>query len=266
LTIQNFIPSPRLQPYIQQYYLAEGDFAQKTQDVFFADGCLEVVFNLDLDFYRDNQKEPWAKLIGQITRPLHVAAKGTGKSFGIWFSPQGFSFFSQIPVREFNDQAIALEAIFDRAFIDIVGSKLAVHDIEGLIGHINGYFEKLLEAPEANLKEQVADHAVKRLIRSGVELELNELARECNVSNRYLQKILADKVGFGPKKLQRILRFQQALNQLNSSSASSLTAIAYDSGYSDQSHFIREFRAFTGFAPSAYQHFSHPINQYSLGS
>jgi AraC-like DNA-binding protein len=31
-----------------------------------------------------------------------------------------------------------------------------------------------------------------------------------------------------------------------------LTGLAYDCGYFDQAHFIKEFRAFTGKTPSAY--------------
>jgi AraC-like DNA-binding protein len=39
----------------------------------------------------------------------------------------------------------------------------------------------------------------------------------------------------------------------------SLTAIAYDCGYFDQSHFIREFKSFTGYTPSGYTLENSPV-------
>ena len=41
---------------------------------------------------------------------------------------------------------------------------------------------------------------------------------------------------------------------------SSLTSIAYDCGYFDQSHFIREFKSFTGIAPSEYTSQAYPVS------
>jgi len=266
MNIQKFLPSPRLRPYIKQYYLAEGNLGKKTQDVFFADGCLEVVFNLDLTFYRNNQIEPWAKLIGQITEPLHVEAKGQGKSFGIWFTPHGFSMFSDIPVKALNDQAIPLGDIFHDAFIDAVGSHLERNETERLIGTINHYFEALLSKSVNAFKEKVTNYAVEQITHPRLDFSLNSLAKNCNVSNRYLQKIFAESIGLSPKKLQRVFRFQHVLQKLSRAGKTELTALAYEAGYADQSHFIREFKTFTNFTPSQYQQHSHPINQYFINA
>lgn len=264
MNIEKFIPSPQLRPYIKQYYLVEGDFGKKATDVFFADGCLEIVFNLEVDFYRNNKKEPWAKVIGQITQPLHVKATGKGKSFGIWFYPHGFSQFSKIPASELTNTAVPLDLIFDTDFIDAVGNRLVNDNITELINGVNTHFEGLLTDGTKTLKDSVAQHAVQRLIHSDEELSLNELAAACNISHRYLQKIFLERIGLSPKQFQRVTQFQQALDRLNSPSHNSLTTVAYDAGYFDQSHFIREFKRFTGFAPSQYRLENHPINRYFL--
>jgi AraC-like DNA-binding protein len=39
----------------------------------------------------------------------------------------------------------------------------------------------------------------------------------------------------------------------------SLTSIAYDCGYFDQSHFIKEFKSFTGLTPSGYSSATSPV-------
>ena len=264
MILQNFAPSLKLRSCIKKYYLVEGDFGEKTYDVFFADGCLEIVFNLDVAFYRDDVEEHWAKVIGQIVEPLHVKAKGQGKSFGIWFYPHGFAMISRIPAEELTGKAIALDAVLDKDFIDFVGTRLVKNDMNGLIDGLNTYFEGILKNQINAPKVAVANRAVRRLPGLQDELSLNELAKECNVSQRYLQKIFLERVGLRPKQFQRIVRFQKALEYLNAKPAGRLTTIAHDAGYFDQSHFIREFKKFTGLRPSQYQPDNHPINQYFL--
>lgn len=264
MKIQSFTPTSLLRPYIHQYYLAEGDFGPSTRDVFFADGCLEMVFNIGLDFYKDEQKETWAKLIGQITQPLKVRATGKGKSFGIWFTPHGFSKFSNIPVNEFTNNTIPLELVFPQSFIDTVGDYLTHHNIADLLNFLNGYFEKSVVSTSLRLKEQIAGYSSERLLNNQEETDLNSLAKTCNVSQRYLQKIFRESIGVPPKQLQRISRFQKALQQMTESPEMPLTSVTYDAGYYDQSHFVREFKAFTGFKPSDYHLHNHPINQYFI--
>jgi AraC-like DNA-binding protein len=55
-----------------------------------------------------------------------------------------------------------------------------------------------------------------------------------------------------PKPLARLVRFDRAVRLLRAGSAKSLTEVAQASGYFDQAHFIREFRAFSGGTPGEY--------------
>jgi len=64
--------------------------------------------------------------------------------------------------------------------------------------------------------------------------------------------------GLTPKLYSQINRFQNSL-QLVREGNSSLTSIAYECGYADQSHFIREFKSFTGLTPSGYDIDNFPV-------
>jgi len=263
MLIEYFKPSFSLNKIIKTYYLIEGDFGNRTQDTFYADGCIEIVFNLDVQFYRKNVKEEWAKVIGQIVKPLEVEAKGKGKSFGIWFYPQGFSMLSGIPANELTEVAIPLDKIFDRYFVDFVGELLMNNKIIYLIRALNNFFEGILDNKKLNFKDIVAQQAIIKSY-SSENWNLDELASDLNISNRYLQKIFLEKVGLRPKQYQRILRFQRALSQINMNSKNSLTLTAYDINYYDQSHFIREFKGFTGLVPSKFNSDNHHINRLFL--
>ena len=66
-----------------------------------------------------------------------------------------------------------------------------------------------------------------------------------------LRRRFRDSVGYGPKTLQRVLRFQRALAGLRPQHepADSLAGLAASAGYSDQAHMTREIRALSGLTP-----------------
>jgi len=80
---------------------------------------------------------------------------------------------------------------------------------------------------------------------------IENVASRYGITSRYLQKIFLQYTGLTPKLYSKINRFQHSL-QLVAKRQTSLTDIAYECGYFDQSHFIREFKSFTGFIPSGY--------------
>jgi AraC-like DNA-binding protein len=81
------------------------------------------------------------------------------------------------------------------------------------------------------------------------------------MSERSLERKFRQHIGISPKLFSRINRFQEAFRLLKNNNYIKLSDIAFDAGYTDQSHFIREFKEFTGFAPYKYQKEFGPINE-----
>lgn len=99
----------------------------------------------------------------------------------------------------------------------------------------------------------LAEYIKSRLIETGGQLGVEELSDETYYSARYLNKVLRDDMGFTPKTFARIVKFQNAIQLINSNSDVNLTDIAEYAGYYDQSHFIKEFKRFAELAPGQYQ-------------
>ncbi len=78
-------------------------------------------------------------------------------------------------------------------------------------------------------------------------IRVRTLAQDLGVSQDALEKHFRRIVGASPKQFATIVRLRQAVEL--SRQSPSLTALALDAGYYDQSHFIRDFRAITGDAP-----------------
>lgn len=256
-----YTPPPALQPYIKCYYVSTGSYTGYIKDVFFPDGCVEIVFHAGFDFYRGKEKEYWAKAIGQITQPLTMHATGAGKTFGIWFLPDTFSMFYPGAVSELNDTILPLYNIFNPAFLDFVKNSLLEGDIQNLVTGTSQYLLKKLRPAANPQKEKIVAYAVSRIITEKAAASLDAIVKDCNVSHRYLQKAFLERVGFSPKFLIKLTRFQYALGKLAKVQNQPLTALAYDAGYYDQAHFINDFKQFTGLTPSQFQPTRHPINQ-----
>jgi AraC-like DNA-binding protein len=80
--------------------------------------------------------------------------------------------------------------------------------------------------------------------------QVSEIADELAVSERHLRRLVTAEVGYGPKRLGRVLRLRRALVRVRA--GLELAEIAFDSGYADQAHFANDCRALAGVSPSVF--------------
>lgn len=81
--------------------------------------------------------------------------------------------------------------------------------------------------------------------------KVEALAKQVFQSTRQFERTFKQFAGFNPKLFSRIIRFQTALGEYHNKDKS-LTEIAYECGYYDQSHFIQDFKEFSGHNPKEY--------------
>ncbi|MDX8526899.1 AraC family transcriptional regulator [Mesorhizobium sp. MSK_1335] len=77
------------------------------------------------------------------------------------------------------------------------------------------------------------------------------LQRHLHMSERTLRRRFDDTFGYGPKTLDRILRFHRFRRLQRQQGEASTALLAIEAGYADQAHLIRESRRLTGVTPSA---------------
>ncbi|HSN59842.1 MAG TPA: helix-turn-helix domain-containing protein, partial [Ferruginibacter sp.] len=78
---------------------------------------------------------------------------------------------------------------------------------------------------------------------------IEQLASMACLSLRQFERVCRDRIGLPPKLYARLVRFSQAYRIRENSSDISWTSIAYECGYFDQMHMIRDFKEFAGVAP-----------------
>jgi AraC-like DNA-binding protein len=131
--------------------------------------------------------------------------------------------------------------------------------------------ERLLDAPAAKdaaglleqeiLARRSAGHDPDPLIAEALRrmqpwqpMQLADTACELFISPRQLRRRFVSMFGFGPKTMQRILRFQGFLALANANHAAGLTigGLAAAAGYSDQAHMSHECSRLTGLTPTGF--------------
>jgi AraC-like DNA-binding protein len=104
--------------------------------------------------------------------------------------------------------------------------------------------------PDLEPPDPLVDAAIGMLSRPGTRVA--ELAVELAIGERQLLRRFDAAVGYGPKLVDRVLRFQRflALAPAIAARAEDLARVAADLGYADQAHLTRDVKALSGLSPS----------------
>lgn len=97
------------------------------------------------------------------------------------------------------------------------------------------------------------EYAELRLCQTMGGVSLEELCWYTGYTSRYFRERFKASVGISPKRYSSIMRFQNTVRMLFDSKNTALSEIALENGYTDQAHFSREFRRFTGETPLQYR-------------
>jgi AraC-like DNA-binding protein len=98
--------------------------------------------------------------------------------------------------------------------------------------------------------DELVSRAARLLAAAGERTD--ELAKELGVSERQFRRRCLDAVGYGPKTLQRVLRFRRFVTRLDTADARlDLALVAAETGYADQAHLTRESVRLAGLPPTA---------------
>ena len=251
-------PIPALAHLVELIWTLEGHadlLAGEAQPVL-PDGRPELVLHLGDRFERlhdDGRVERQAAIImaGQLTSRLLLRPTGRISVVGVRFRPYGAAAVSAIPQRDLAGETLdasqadstlakAMQRVLDESASPLdavarVQAALVTHCAAG--------------APDPRVR-----HVVTEIERRHGLVSIDGLSRDTGLTRRHLERQFQLQVGVSPKRLARIARFQRALRVLEDTSRTPRrgTVTALNCGYADQSHFVRDFKAFAGFAPGAH--------------
>mgnify|MGYP005923662559 CR=1 FL=1 len=118
---------------------------------------------------------------------------------------------------------------------------------------------RLYAFPEYNLKRV---STVLEAVNLHPHIRTVQLADVACLSNKQFGRVFAEYVGATPKEFLRIVRIQRALYTLQCQPGISFAQLAYECGFFDQSHMIKEFKFFSGYTPAEYLAVCAPYSDY----
>ena len=245
-----------LLPFVKCFWSLESEVApvpEKQRIV--PDGCMEMIFHYG-DLYRQYQPDglfiiqPRCFVFGQITSPLEIEPTGFSGIIAARFHPDGFAPFLSFPINEMENKAVALEKIFGAEAADFENNVLSASSNEERIKLIESFLINKLSLPEA--ADRIAKSSVEILLNYNGQVSVDELAEQLNINRRQLERKFSSAIGLSPKQLSKVIRLQATLKMLQQKQFTSLTSLAYESGYYDQAHFIKDFKEFTGMSPKQF--------------
>jgi AraC-like DNA-binding protein len=198
------------------------------------DGCIDVIWDGNHVF-----------VAGPDTAPSSVVPEAP-LFVGLRFRPGVGPSFLGIPAVELRDRRVDLALLSTDAgnLADTLAHTSSLEQAAALLETWALHRLPDIEQPDPVVR------AAARLWRAGrPRATPTWLAEQASISERQLHRRFVAAVGYGPKLLQRVLRFQAFLAVCGSPTPR-LAELAYEVGYADQAHLTREARALAGLTPT----------------
>jgi AraC-like DNA-binding protein len=201
------------------------------------DGCADILFT------RSGERA-LLQVVGPMTKFEDYPIAPGALSLGIRFRPGMWTSQFQIPGDRITNTLVPLEDIWGARARTLLNQMWNANSIEGCVT----VMARSIRAVEAR---SPAQRAIAWMERSRGQASMDWLAQQSGLSSRQFRRVCMQQTGLLPKFLARVLRFRHALSKV-SLQAGEHAGLAAECGYTDQSHFIAEFRQFSGETPSAY--------------
>lgn len=219
---------------------------------FFADGYPGLIYHVTPNgqwVQPHNKRMPVSYLYGQTLTPIELHMDGSFRIILLQLYPFVLPSFFNIDSKSLNNECFDLLRApgwksVEEKLLSTMGSGREIEIIQDFL--IANFIHK---------KEQFDDTIVKalKLITSNkAQISVAELCDTLNVTVRTFERRFIKQVGISPRDFILITKFQQSLEQLTVKDYAKLSDIVYANGFSDQSHFIRVFKAFTGRTPKRF--------------
>src|SRR5262249_17361757 len=190
---------------------------------------------------------PPAIIVGFQDKTLPILLHGTVQVVAARLFAWGAMALLQDNVDTLTNEVASLGAQWD-TLIESLNSRVALGQHEQAAKALEEFLLQRALLRTYDLK--LIQCAAKLLHRAKGECRIADLANYCQVSVRQLERGFRRVIGTSPKVFARTVRFEQAQRRLMFDPDADLTQLAYECGYFDQAHFIKDFKAFAGKTPS----------------
>lgn len=196
-----------------------------------------------------NGNHPTSFIRGAITQPFQCVTEGTPTAIGVELKPQALNTLLNIDAAELSDGMVELNAFSTDNLNERLLNAAKERDQIAVVTQF------LRTKADASRRADSLVAQSLRLIHENIgSIHVRHLLKRLNVSERQFERRFGRALGIRASLYLRIMRFQEAVRLMKAGRFERLTDMAYDLGYTDQSHFIKDIREFTGYTPKTLSH------------
>jgi AraC-like DNA-binding protein len=246
------VPCKQLRPYVRLIWVMELEepAAFGPPERIGPDGLLELVFHYRTPLAcrydgEEFERQPRCVAVSQTRRFLEIRPEGPSGLVSVRFQPWGAYHFFRPPVSELADRQAPAEVLWGRAALELEERLAEAAGDQARVALVEQFLLAQLQ------RHQKAD--IEPLVRAvwnrRGRVTVSQLRQDLGIGERRLERTFADALGTTPKRFARVARFLHACSLLRRGQEHGLAALALACGYYDQSHFIADFRGFSGMTP-----------------
>lgn len=192
-------------------------------------------------------KNAW--ISGMHTHYINVSSIKNSEMMIIQFKPMGAFPFFEDPISTINNTVQPGEKFFGDNVLKIRDKIIQKSNVQDKFDIVEKWLLQMLDEKKTAPKELVD---VLLRIQDQPFSKHNDLLKDYPKTQKHMIQQFKKYSGLTPKVMHRIIRFNKLLETINQKKEIVWTDIVYETGYADQSHFIKDFQNFCGFNPSKY--------------
>ncbi len=244
-----------LKKYIKNYFVVETNHSTDflPTDRVYPCGYVTMVFHYGSPskFQKKHSSkyiEPNLVICGQQTNYYDLSLSGKTGMILIVFRPHGVKSFFNFPITELLNENLSLHDLAINETKELEDKLFNSRNNKERVIHLENFLIKRLFH---NNEFERVEHAIKIIENSNGQIKAKDIAQEVCLGIKQFERTFSKYVGINPKKFASIVRFQNVV-QMKSKYNKSMSQLAFDNGYYDQSHFIHDFKSLTGLTPKAF--------------
>lgn len=247
-----YIPQiPHLQNLIHSFWQVD-HFTSFQKEYIIPKGVVEVVFNFSGDVpvpaQLGNRQYHLSKCFinGFNTAPIQVQLPRHQVFFGVQLQPMAVKKIFGAPAKEFTDIPVDL-TLLGSCFHSLWHQLAEQNNFEKRVTVFSNWMER--KSFNWQPQEKLVNDFLYATNRH--DLSVTELAGSLCYSTRHLSRKLFETTGMNTEGIMLYKKYLHAVHLIHYTGLS-LTQIAYQSNFSDQSHFIKSFKSFAHITPGEY--------------
>jgi len=215
--------------------------------IFELDGFTRSTF--DNDTLKPNNTFTKVWISGMHKNYISISAHQKSEMFVIQFKPFGAYPFFHFPIQELNEKIMPAEKLFGNEILELREEILTGKTSEEKFNSAEKWLIDKFHQDKTPSTELLT--IIEKLQTESV-VNYGRIIEDYSKTQKHLIDQFKKYVGLTPKYFQRILRFNEILQQIHKSKKIEWSQVAYQCEYADQSHFIKEFKHFSGINPQKF--------------